>query len=69
MSETKYSNEHGTTLVKTTGGQDWVGFKTIDDSFHGTMTLHKWEGLDKEALTTGEVVLELEDSEWPYDQE
>lgn len=61
MSDRKYSKKLDAILVRTTGGEDWVGYKSENEIHHGTMTKLSWDSLD-------EAPYEIE-GEWPYTQE
>lgn len=61
MSVRKYSKQLDAVIVRTTFGEDWVGYESVDGAKIGCMSKQTWDNLEDAAL---EPV-----GEWPYDQE
>lgn len=61
MSERKYSAKLDAVLIRTTFGEDWVGYESVDGTKIGCLTKKTWDNLPEQSLEVA--------GEWPYDQE
>lgn len=62
MSERKYSAQLDAVLIRTTFGEDWVGYESVDGTKVGCVSKLTWDNLADEKYVE-------HSGEWPYDQE